>query len=483
MKKKEMSMILQWCVDCGSVLIGIRDPGRGTVWACPTCQREVKEVVDTADQTAVEAVAAWELMKESQWDEAAREFRHAARSNDALSFLWAAILCRYGIVHVKDGYGDWVATCGKMTIPQEKIADCDEWKALEAGMKEQPAETAEWFTKERMKLDRMLTAVRRHEKDGPFDIFLCFAMREKTFRFTSLLYAQMMADDAEARVFYAPKTLAGIGGEAFEGLICHGLRTAKRFCVILGPGEKPVTPWMENEINRYRTMHPDETPWVIRLPGTCMENVPSLLQTVEHEVIGSSESVSDAREAARRILLGLPSGETADQLEPEPISEKPVIPEPIFRTGELSRMPSELGRFFMAGIFTQKLQFPQFRKWYEQNDGMWNGRHLTRFASYAGKPDRKHRGDYVLVGFVTGILYQGMKLESEDARYHGDVIKVQENERDVEWITCNDARQARVILRTRYVLDRLPACEWHGCSAESKTSALPENADMPASIE
>ena len=457
-------MILRWCVDCGTVLIRISDPRSGIVWACPSCGREVKELVDTKeDETSVEAGAAWGLMKESQWDEAARKFCHAARSEDGVPLLWAAILCRYGIRHVKDGYGDWVATCGRMTMPQEKIIDCNEWKALDARLKGEPAETAEWFSRERMKLDRTLTAIRRHEQDQPFDIFLCFAMREKTFRFTSLLYAQMMADDAGVRVFYAPKTLSGIGEETFEGLICNGLRTAKRLCVILGPGEKPVTPWMENEISRYRAMHPNEVPWVIRLPGTCMEAVPSFLQVVDHEVIGSAESVSDAREAARHLLRGVIGRETEDSPEPEPIPEAPVIPEPIFKTGELSQIPPELGRFLMAGVFTQKMQFPQFRKWYERNDGVWNGRHLTRFVSYSGEADRKQRGDFVLVGFATGVLYQGMKLESEDGRYRGEVIKVLESGKEIEWIACNDPRQARVILRTRYVLDRLPACEWHGC--------------------
>ena len=447
-------MLERRCPCCGAVLFPAADAEGGMLSVCLVCGHE-EAGGEIADAAAVQAGEAWRLRKEMRWDEAAQGFCRAAGLGEAWPCLWPALLCRYGLIYVHDSQNGWVPTCAKKTILRDRIEGQEDWRTLRERLSGGPRDTAEWFENERLRLEPVLAAIRKHEEDKAWDLFLCFPVRERTYRFASRLRRQLAGVKPDARVFFAPETLAGIGEEAFEGLICAGLRSAGRMCVILGPEEQPVTPWMENEILRFRTFHPGEEPRVLRLPGVPAERVPLSLRAIRHKDIGNADSLSDVREAAEWLMRDL-SG-PAEEEEPVFIPEPPA---PIFQMEELLRLPFEISGFLFVSPFLQPQRYPRLKAWFEEHEGIWNGRHLSRFHASCGKPAGQRLGEYRLDGWGVGILFTGMKLESEDSRRTGVIVSIREDGEEKEYVVTNEARQLSLLLRTAYEEEKLPACAW-----------------------
>ena len=451
--------MIRRCPRCGAFLVNRYESGRGMTAICPVC-RKSSNLDEERKEYAEKADAAFHLMDSFQWDEASKSFFQAYQDSKDWAYLWPAILCKYGILYVHDSFGEWVPTCAKTSISMDRIEDRDEWKYLWTEIETKPSEIKEWFTKERLQLDRMFSLIRRHEEDKPFDLFLCFSMHERTMRFVSMLYKQLLIADQDARVFFAPKTLEGITEEMFEPLLYNALRTARRFCIVLGSGDHPVTLWMQNEIERYAIMHPETNPFIIRLPGTELNYVPQNLMTLRQEVVGSDESLSEAKILAVKLMENIPDESSQQDLEEETEQVELEIPKPIFEQNELSRIPPEFGRFLLGNTFTQKQRFSHFKQWFEKNEGMWNTRHLSRFNASVGRETVPGRGIYVLSGYGVGVFYCGMKLESEDGRYRGTIKKIIEDRKETEWVACNSARMFSIILSTSYDTKKINACLW-----------------------
>ncbi len=165
---------------------------------------------------------------------------------------WGLVLCKYGIEYVEDpNTFQRVPTCHR-TLIESVLADDNYKKALEnadflqKSVYEREAAEIDRLQKEILELSR---------KEEPYDVFICYKETDETGIRTpdsviaNDIYHQLIQEGF--KVFYAPITLEGKLGQAYEPCIFAALNSAK---VMLALGTKPQyfnAVWVKNEWSRF----------------------------------------------------------------------------------------------------------------------------------------------------------------------------------------------------------------------------------------
>ena len=165
---------------------------------------------------------------------------------------WGIVLCRFGIVYVKDPKTEqMIPTCHR-TSYESVITDADYLSAIKYGDNKQK----EFYISEAEIIDKIqkkaLDIVRNED---PFDVFICYKETDENGKRTvdstlaNDIYYQLTQEGY--KVFYAPITLEDKIGKEYEPYIFAALNSAK---VMLVLGTKPEyfnAVWVKNEWSRY----------------------------------------------------------------------------------------------------------------------------------------------------------------------------------------------------------------------------------------
>lgn len=166
------------------------------------------------------------------------------KNADDAEAYWSLLLCRFGVVYVKDA-GGYKPTINRMQRTSI-LADED----YRAACKHADAEQREIYMREAGKINdiqrRYLQIV---ESERPFDVFICFKDEPKGKAFGQDFYNLLTSRGY--RVFFSAATLKSLAGEEYEPYIYAALQSARVMIVIATGAENVNSPWVKNEWQRF----------------------------------------------------------------------------------------------------------------------------------------------------------------------------------------------------------------------------------------
>ncbi|MDY3026651.1 MAG: BspA family leucine-rich repeat surface protein [Candidatus Faecivicinus sp.] len=166
------------------------------------------------------------------------------KNADDAEVYWSLLLCRFGVVYVKDA-GGYKPTINRMQRTSI-LADED----YRAACKHADAEQREIYMREAGKINdiqrRYLQIV---ESERPFDVFICFKDEPKGKAFGQDFYNLLTSRGY--RVFFSAATLKSLAGEEYEPYIYAALQSARVMIVIATGAENVNSPWVKNEWQRF----------------------------------------------------------------------------------------------------------------------------------------------------------------------------------------------------------------------------------------
>lgn len=166
------------------------------------------------------------------------------KNADDAEAYWSLLLCRFGVVYVKDA-GGYKPTINRMQRTSI-LADED----YRAACKHADAEQREIYMREAGKINdiqrRYLQIV---ESERPFDVFICFKDEPKGKAFGQDFYN--LPTSRGYRVFFSAATLKSLAGEEYEPYIYAALQSARVMIVIATSAENVNSPWVKNEWKRF----------------------------------------------------------------------------------------------------------------------------------------------------------------------------------------------------------------------------------------
>lgn len=177
--------------------------------------------------------------------DAAASFRQAAEISGDARFLFAALLCRYGVTWCGDEYQP---TFGVFPLPVGSMRASAECQAVEQAAEQLGSAVALGMSGVLAQLEEILACIRRQEGLSGCDVFLCYRRTSATVRSALHLYRDLT--DSGLRVFCADVTTRGKTQEQFEGEVYHALNTAEYLVLLPGEGTDALTPWLRNELAR-----------------------------------------------------------------------------------------------------------------------------------------------------------------------------------------------------------------------------------------
>ena len=164
---------------------------------------------------------------------------------------WGLLLCRRGVVYLKDERsGETVITC-RRCAPGSIMTDPDFRQACA----DAPERVKQQYVRDAEYIDSIQRAIRNPGQQD-YDVFICYKETDpetgaRTEDSRRALNVFQTLERRGYRVFYAPVSLKDSIGASYEAAIYHAIETAK---VMLVLGTKPEyfrTTWMQSEWKRF----------------------------------------------------------------------------------------------------------------------------------------------------------------------------------------------------------------------------------------
>lgn len=212
---------------------------------CLCCGSE-ESANDPGYSTAAGIKAAHALRRRDahRFTEAAELLREAFELSGDTRFLFAALLCRLGVIWCGDEYQP---TFFAHTLPSAPLTLSAEWQTIE-NADALPEADAQAMRSALALLEEILSWLRRNEGKRGCDVFICYRRTDAAVHHALRLYRDLT--DEGLNVFCADVTTAGKTQEQFESEVWFALRTAEHLVLIPGQGGDAMSPWLHNELAR-----------------------------------------------------------------------------------------------------------------------------------------------------------------------------------------------------------------------------------------
>ena len=170
---------------------------------------------------------------------------------DEAEAYWGRVLCRFGILYIKDYDETLVPTC-YLTVAYSILEDPDYVNACKYAGSEREAV----YKKQASLIDRIQDGIWKNvSKAKQYDIFICYKASDKENNPTE---DSQLAEDLYDKltkqgysVFCAKESLALHAGEEYEPYIYAALTSAEVMLLIASSEEYVDSPWVRNEWERY----------------------------------------------------------------------------------------------------------------------------------------------------------------------------------------------------------------------------------------
>lgn len=240
------------CNSCGSYEIEIKSQTR--LGKCKSCGANVilpdledHEILHLLDQAYIQR-------NNYAFDEAISTYNHVlSKSPNEICALEGLILCKYGIVYVKDPKTKKnIPTCHRY-CPDSIYKDQEFIKYFYLCPTEEEKQVFKLMGYQINQLQKKIAEQVKKEKD--YDIFISFKAKDENDKSTEdayiarELYDQLTSEGYE--VFMSDVSLKNRINEDFEPIIYNALHTSEVF-ILVGTSKKNVySPWVRNEWSRF----------------------------------------------------------------------------------------------------------------------------------------------------------------------------------------------------------------------------------------
>ena len=188
-----------------------------------------------------------------EFDKAENIFRQILHSDNADSeAYWGLVLCKYGILYVKDPKTKkYIPTCNRTYY--SSIFDDENYKNAVKFADEEKAQLYKTNAKTIDDIQRRIISVSKHEK--PFDIFISYKEtaanggRTKDSAAAQDLYEKLTLEGY--KVFFSRITLEDKIGTEYEPYIYAALASSKVMITVCSSKENIESVWVKNEWSRF----------------------------------------------------------------------------------------------------------------------------------------------------------------------------------------------------------------------------------------
>ena len=238
------------CKICGGELNV--DRGQSTV-ECEYCgvKQTLPKFFDESTKLMYDRANNYLLHQE--FDKAENIFRQILHSDNADSeAYWGLVLCKYGILYVKDPKTKkYIPTCNRTYY--SSIFDDENYKNAVKFADEEKAQLYKTNAKTIDDIQRRIISVSKHEK--PFDIFISYKEtaanggRTKDSAAAQDLYEKLTLEGY--KVFFSRITLEDKIGTEYEPYIYAALASSKVMITVCSSKENIESVWVKNEWSRF----------------------------------------------------------------------------------------------------------------------------------------------------------------------------------------------------------------------------------------
>ena len=229
----------------GGLHLFIREQG---AWQrrCLMCGVSAPASAPDFPEAAGDAAALGFLRHEQRrFDEAAAAFKEAFALCGDPRCLYAALLCRLGVVFCGD---EQQPTFYAASMSWQRLAEMPAWREIELSRERLSPYAFRAMAAQANQLEEMLQCIRSREGLSACDVFLCYRRSRENIHRALALYRELKKQGL--RVFCADVTTRGKTQEQFEAEVYHALHTAEYLVLLPGEGADALTPWLQNELER-----------------------------------------------------------------------------------------------------------------------------------------------------------------------------------------------------------------------------------------
>ncbi len=246
------------CVKCGAPVILVKPSERRWKQVCLKCGRreelEAKQQVNINIDAGQIAYRGYNFFRTLKFDDAEKCFQAALKRQSILGYLWAKLICRYGVQYCEETDGSYTVCLWKKEPPVRLLKDTTEYeKIIESAAYE--TELLEAYRKNTEEIDKVLSQISK-SRNNKYDIFLSFkdddgkGNRTPERGLLENVYKELLKKGIR-NVFFSPESMYGKGIDNYPGYIHCAIASARLMVVVTSSRQNICSPWVKSEWERF----------------------------------------------------------------------------------------------------------------------------------------------------------------------------------------------------------------------------------------